>query len=232
MRVDALPARMGRLRIASQSREEHMDRVGHDGCGPMPPERRRPAISGADGRAAGRETCRQEITRAPHPGWRFAGAVVVGGRVMNRIALSTLKRQRRPAGGVVHLSPGKPCKGPRLHHKASRRGWPWQCIARLGARMLSKFFLEQSAHRNFRGAGLACGLQRKDLWRGAVGGAIAAELLAQRPDCTDPARAYTRGRLRDAGKPVIAPKRAPMTPSSIRRECSRPGRSPHDAHGT
>lgn len=78
-----------------------------------------------------------------------------------------------------------------------------QCIARLGAKTLSKFILEQSTRQVYHGAGRAYGLRREDLWRGAVGGAIAAELIAKRHEYADPALAFTCGLLRDVGKLVI-----------------------------
>lgn len=78
-----------------------------------------------------------------------------------------------------------------------------QCIARIGAKKLSRFILEQSTRQMFGQAGSAYGLRRSDLWRGAIGGAIAAELVAQRHGYADPALAYTCALLRDVGKLVI-----------------------------
>lgn len=78
-----------------------------------------------------------------------------------------------------------------------------QCIARLGAKKLSKLILEQSTRQFLGSAGSAYGLRREDLWRGAIGGAIAAELIAQRHGYEDPSLAYTCGLLRDIGKLVI-----------------------------
>ena len=50
-----------------------------------------------------------------------------------------------------------------------------ESIVRLGGKALLKIVLEQKVAKLFDGAGEAYGLQRGDLWRGAVGGAIAAE---------------------------------------------------------
>lgn len=78
-----------------------------------------------------------------------------------------------------------------------------QCIARLGAKTLSKLILEQSTRSCFGRAGKAYGLRREDLWRGAIGGAIAADLIATRHGHPDPSLCYTCGLLRDIGKLVI-----------------------------
>jgi HD-like signal output (HDOD) protein len=75
-------------------------------------------------------------------------------------------------------------------------------ISRLGVRTLSRLILEESAGRLYANAGVAYGLRRRDLWRGSVGGAIAAELLAERHG-GDAGLCYTCALLRDIGKLVV-----------------------------
>lgn len=78
-----------------------------------------------------------------------------------------------------------------------------ESLVRLGSRQVAKLILEQSTRCLFTGAEASYGVRREQLWRGAVGGAIAAELIAQRDGKVDPALAYVCALLRDIGKLVI-----------------------------
>lgn len=75
-----------------------------------------------------------------------------------------------------------------------------ESIARLGNSTLPKIVLQQKTSPMFRRAGVAYGLERGALWRSAVGGAIAAELLARRAGFGEPDIAFVGGLLRDVGK--------------------------------
>ena len=78
-----------------------------------------------------------------------------------------------------------------------------QALVRLGSRNVAKVILEQSTRSLFTGAEESYGVRREQLWRGAIGGAIAAELTAQRTKTVDPSLAYVCALLRDIGKLVI-----------------------------
>jgi putative nucleotidyltransferase with HDIG domain len=73
-------------------------------------------------------------------------------------------------------------------------------VVRLGRSTLLKIVLQQKVGEQFAGAGAAYGLQRGALWRSALGGAIAAELLARREGSVPPDLAFLCGLLRDIGK--------------------------------
>ncbi|MDX2131707.1 MAG: HDOD domain-containing protein [Planctomycetota bacterium] len=73
-------------------------------------------------------------------------------------------------------------------------------IARLGTELLKKIVLEHQAAGVFADAGGAYGLQRGALWRGAVGGAHAAEGLARRAASVNADLAFIAALLRDVGK--------------------------------
>lgn len=76
-------------------------------------------------------------------------------------------------------------------------------IVRLGSKTLRRIVLEHQSAKLFDNAGEAYGLRRQDLWRGAVGGALAAELLAEDRKTCDPGIAYVAGLLRDIGKLAV-----------------------------
>ena len=75
-----------------------------------------------------------------------------------------------------------------------------ESIVRLGGKALLKIVLEQKVAKLFDGAGEAYGLQRGDLWRGAVGGAIAAEEIAKKHRFQEPDLCFLCAMLRDVGK--------------------------------
>lgn len=76
-------------------------------------------------------------------------------------------------------------------------------IVRLGSDTLRHIVMQQESRRLLADAGSAYGLRRQDLWRGAVGGAISAELLAESRGSCEPGVAYVGGLLRDIGKLAV-----------------------------
>ncbi|GAB4548878.1 MAG: HDOD domain-containing protein [Phycisphaerales bacterium] len=76
-------------------------------------------------------------------------------------------------------------------------------IARLGSRELVRIITRHEAAKMLPSTGTVYGLSRGALWRNAVGGAIAAEMLAVESGATDPQQAYVAALLRDIGKLVI-----------------------------
>ncbi len=76
-------------------------------------------------------------------------------------------------------------------------------IVRLGSKTLRRIVLEHKSSELFDGAGEAYGLRRQDLWRGSVGGALAAELIAESRKVCEPGVAYVAGLLRDIGKLAV-----------------------------
>ena len=75
-----------------------------------------------------------------------------------------------------------------------------ESIVRLGGKTLLKIVLQQKVANLFKDAGSAYGLQRGALWRGAVGGAIAAEETARKHSFKDWELCFLCGLLRDVGK--------------------------------
>ena len=75
-----------------------------------------------------------------------------------------------------------------------------QSIVRLGTRNLMHLIMELKASQGLANAGRAFGLRRGAMWRGAVGGAVAAEILARRSSDTDRDLCYVCSLLRDIGK--------------------------------
>lgn len=73
-------------------------------------------------------------------------------------------------------------------------------ITRLGMRTLRQIILEQQTMGMFASAGTAFDLQRGALWRSAVGGALAAELLAKRARFDEGDVCFVCSLLRDVGK--------------------------------
>lgn len=78
-----------------------------------------------------------------------------------------------------------------------------ESIIRLGRSTLTKIVLEQQAAGVFTGGCDAFELSRESLWRGAIGGALAAESLAAQhnPELKD--LAFVTGLVRDVGKLVL-----------------------------
>lgn len=76
-------------------------------------------------------------------------------------------------------------------------------IVRLGSKTLRRIVLEHKSSELFDNAGEAYGLRRQDLWRGSVGGALAAELIAETRKTCEPGVAYVAGLLRDIGKLAV-----------------------------
>lgn len=76
-------------------------------------------------------------------------------------------------------------------------------IVRLGAKMLMKIALAQQSGEVFGDAGARYGLRRGALWRGAVGGAIAAEEIARSAGHPEPELCFLCGLVRDVGKLVL-----------------------------
>lgn len=78
-----------------------------------------------------------------------------------------------------------------------------ESIVRLGSKTLMKIVMQQQASDLFAGGGEAFGLRRGALWRGALGGAVAAERLAERHGLSDTELCYLCALLRDVGKLVL-----------------------------
>ncbi|GAB5495203.1 MAG: HDOD domain-containing protein [Phycisphaerales bacterium] len=99
-----------------------------------------------------------------------------------------------------------------------------ESIVRLGRSTLTKIVLEQQAATVFKGGCEAFDLTRERLWRGAIGGAIAAESFAaeHNPDLKD--LAFVTGLVRDVGKLVLDRKYGSDYASSVhdklRIECT------------
>lgn len=75
-----------------------------------------------------------------------------------------------------------------------------ESIARLGNSTLLGIILRQKTSALFSKSGSAYGLERGALWRSAVGGALAADMIARRAAFKDPELAFLCGLLRDVGK--------------------------------
>ena len=73
-------------------------------------------------------------------------------------------------------------------------------IVRLGTKRLLKIVLEQQVSRVMSGAGVSYGLRRGSLWRGSLGGALAAEELAEEINFENVELCYLCTLLRDIGK--------------------------------
>ncbi len=78
-----------------------------------------------------------------------------------------------------------------------------QSIVRLGGKVLMKIVLEQQASAVFVSAGAAYGLRRGAMWRGALGGALAADEIARTRDFADKDLCFLCGLVRDVGKLVM-----------------------------
>lgn len=78
-----------------------------------------------------------------------------------------------------------------------------ESIVRLGSRAILKLVLEMQVGSAFSGGCEAFGLDRTTLWRGAIGGAIAGESLAEKhcPELKD--LCFVAGLVRDVGKLVL-----------------------------
>ena len=121
------------------------------------------------------------------------------------------------------------------HANSARFGRPGrmfdlkQSIVRLGGKVLMKIVLEQQASAVFVSAGAAYGLRRGAMWRGALGGALAADEIARTHDFADkdlcflcglaPARTTARARA-VAPRPRRTPARA--TTSARARAAASP----------
>lgn len=75
-----------------------------------------------------------------------------------------------------------------------------ESIVRLGTKRLLKIALEQQVSRVMSGAGVSYGLRRGSLWRGSLGGALAAEELAEEIKYGDVELCFVCALLRDIGK--------------------------------
>lgn len=75
-----------------------------------------------------------------------------------------------------------------------------ESIGRLGGNMMMKIVLQQKVGTLLEEGGVAFGLQRGALWRGALGGAFAAEHLGRRHCAEDHELCFLCGLLRDVGK--------------------------------
>ncbi len=78
-----------------------------------------------------------------------------------------------------------------------------QSIVRLGGKILMKIVLEQEASALFASAGAAYGLRRGAMWRGALGGALAADQIARTQNFADKELCFLCGLVRDVGKLVM-----------------------------
>jgi len=81
-----------------------------------------------------------------------------------------------------------------------------ESIVRLGSGSLLKLVLEQQVSQVFSGGCQAFELDRKSIWRGSIGGAVAAENLAAQhcPESKD--LCFVTGLVRDVGKLVLDQK--------------------------
>jgi HD-like signal output (HDOD) protein len=75
-----------------------------------------------------------------------------------------------------------------------------ESITRVGGRRLQQLALSMSAGRLLQDGGKGYGLQRGELWRGSLCGALAAELLAQETGRADSSLCFVAGLMRDVGK--------------------------------
>lgn len=75
-----------------------------------------------------------------------------------------------------------------------------ESIVRLGTKRLLKIALEQQISRVMVGAGASYGLRRGSLWRGSLGGALAAEELATEIKFDEIELCFVCSLLRDIGK--------------------------------
>ena len=78
-----------------------------------------------------------------------------------------------------------------------------ESVTRLGMRKLHKIVIAHQSSPVLCNGGRAYGLVAGELWRGAIGGAIAAELIARKTGLLDPAVAFVGGLLRDIGKSAM-----------------------------
>ena len=78
-----------------------------------------------------------------------------------------------------------------------------ESLVRLGGKALMKIVLEQQASSLFLKAGSAYGLRRGAMWRGALGGALAADQIARTNNYADIDLCFLCGLLRDIGKLVM-----------------------------
>ena len=78
-----------------------------------------------------------------------------------------------------------------------------ESVVRLGSEALLKLVLEQQVGSVFTGGCQAFELDRKSIWRGSIGGAVAAENIASQhhPDVKD--LCFVAGLVRDVGKLVL-----------------------------
>ena len=75
-----------------------------------------------------------------------------------------------------------------------------ESIIRLGNATVLKIVMQQQIGQMLRDGGVAFGLERGAMWRGALGGAFAAENLAKEHGFDDPDLCFVCGLLRDIGK--------------------------------
>ncbi len=75
-----------------------------------------------------------------------------------------------------------------------------ECLVRLGGDMMMKIVLQQQVGTLMERGGEAFGLRRGALWRGALGGAFAADHLGKRHSGSDSELCFLCGMLRDIGK--------------------------------
>jgi HD-like signal output (HDOD) protein len=75
-----------------------------------------------------------------------------------------------------------------------------ESVARLGSRTLQKIAVAQQCQAALTKRDSGFGLSRGQIWAGALGGGLAAELFARRGGQTDPGIAFVGGLLRDIGK--------------------------------
>lgn len=78
-----------------------------------------------------------------------------------------------------------------------------ESVVRVGRRRLRALIMEQQTAPMFAKAGASFGMQRGALWRGALGGAFAAEALAREENEESPELYFLCGLLRDVGKIVL-----------------------------
>lgn len=75
-----------------------------------------------------------------------------------------------------------------------------ESIARLGTRTLQKIAISQKCQSVLSQGGAGFGLIRGQMWIGALGGALAAEMIAKESRAADPGICFVAALLRDIGK--------------------------------
>lgn len=96
-----------------------------------------------------------------------------------------------------------------------------ESVVRLGRRRLRALIMEQQTAPLFAKAGGSFGLERGALWRGALGGAYAAESMARDRNEPSPDVFFLCALLRDVGKIVLDQHFGPAYMTRVKQELTR-----------